>query len=352
MKPPLESIRPAIRTIDGYVPGEQPKDRRYTKLNTNENPYPPSPLVIEALARAITADMRLYPDPVATELRARAAEVYGLSADQIIAGNGSDDLIAILIRACADAAQGTVAYPVPTYSLYDTLIDIQGAKAVRIPFPDDFRLPSEELLASRAPLTFVCNPNAPSGTFTPVTDIEAFARRASGIVVVDEAYVDFADDTALRLVKSLENVVVLRTFSKSFSLAGMRIGLGFGSAPVIAELNKVKDSYNLNRLSLVAATAALGDMDWMRANAARVRSARDALTKGLCTIGATVLPSQANFVLAHFPGRDAGVLQKHLKDQGVLVRYFNTPGLLDALRISVGTPEECDALLAALSAVL
>jgi histidinol-phosphate aminotransferase len=352
MKRPLCSIRPAIRSIEGYVPGEQPKDRRYVKLNTNENPYPPSPRVIEAIGRATTADLRLYPDPVATDLRTKAAEVYGLSPDQIVAGNGSDDLIAMLIRACAEAGNGTVAYPVPTYSLYDTLVAIQGARAVRIPFPDDFRLPAEELLAKNAPLTFICNPNAPSGTFTPVVEIDAFARRASGIVAVDEAYVDFADENALRLVKTCPNVVVLRTFSKSFSLAGMRIGLGFGGTDVIAELNKVKDSYNLDRLSLVAATAALGDMDWMRANIARVRSARDALTKGLTTIGARVLPSQANFVLARFSGEQAGQIQKRLKERGVLVRYFDTPYLRDALRISVGTPEECDALLAALAAVV
>jgi histidinol-phosphate aminotransferase len=352
MTRPLDSIRPAIRSIEGYVPGEQPKDRRYIKLNTNENPYPPSPRVIEAVARAVTDDLRLYPDPVATDLRAKAAEVYGVPASQIIAGNGSDDLIAMLIRACAEAGTGTVAYPVPTYSLYDTLVAIQGAKTVQIPFPADFRLPAEELLAANASLTFVANPNAPSGTFTAVAAIEAFARRASGVVVVDEAYVDFADDTALRLVGVCPNVVVLRTFSKSFSLAGMRIGLGFGSADVVAELNKVKDSYNLNRLSLTAATAALEDIAWMRANAARVRETRDALAAGLRKAGATVLPSQANFVLARFPGQGAGQIQKRLKDRGVLVRYFDTPDLRDALRISVGTPEECDALLAALSAVM
>lgn len=352
MKRPLDSIRPAIRSIEGYVPGEQPKDRRYVKLNTNENPYPPSPRVIEAIGRAATADLRLYPDPIATDLRAKAAAVYGLSPDQIIAGNGSDDLIAMLIRACAEAGNGTVAYPVPTYSLYDTLVAIQGATAVRIPFPDDFRLPAEELLAKNAPLTFICNPNAPSGTFTPVAEIGAFARRANGIVVVDEAYADFANENALRLVKTCPNVVVLRTFSKSFSLAGMRIGLGFGGTDVIAELCKVKDSYNLDRLSLAAATAALSDMDWMLANVARVRSARDTLTRGLTAIGARVLPSQANFVLARFAGAQAGQIQKRLKERGVLVRYFDTPDLRDALRISVGTPEECDALLAALAAVV
>jgi histidinol-phosphate aminotransferase len=352
VKPPLDSIRKAIRAIDGYVPGEQPQGRRYAKLNTNENPYPPSPRVAEAVARATSADLRLYPDPVSTELRAKASEVYGVAPEQIIAGNGSDDLIAMLIRACAEAGTASVAYPVPTYSLYDTLVAIQGAQAVRIPFSDDFRLPADELLACRASLTFICNPNAPSGTFTPVAEIEAFARRASGIVVVDEAYVDFADENALPLVDKCRNVVVLRTFSKSFSLAGMRIGLGFGSADVVAELNKVKDSYNLSRLSQVAATAALGDIEWMKANAARVRSARDALTLGLTRIGAIVLPSQANFVLTRFPHRDAGQIQKRLKERGVLVRYFDTPGLRDALRVSVGTPEDCDAVLAALSAVL
>ncbi|MBI1813554.1 MAG: histidinol-phosphate transaminase [Deltaproteobacteria bacterium] len=344
-------VRPGIRALHGYVPGEQPRDRRYVKLNTNENPYPPSPRVIEAVRAAVIDDLRLYPDPVATELRRKAGEVYGFAPEQIIAGNGSDDLLALIVRACASAGD-RVVYPMPTYSLYDTLVAIQDAEAAHVPFPADFTLPVAALRQLDGRVTFVCNPNAPSGTVTPVAVIEELARALSGLLVVDEAYVDFADATALPLVQRCPNVVVLRTFSKSFSLAGMRIGLGFGSAAVIEELNKVKDSYNLSRLSLVAATAALEDLAWMQRNVTRIRTTRAALSERLRALGLQVLPSQANFILARRPGRNMGDIQRALKEQGVLVRYFDTPDLRDALRITVGTDEECEALLVALKPLL
>jgi histidinol-phosphate aminotransferase len=344
-------VRTGIRALHGYVPGEQPRDRRYVKLNTNENPYPPSPRVIEAVRAAVTDDLRLYPDPVATELRRKAGEIYGLAPGQIIAGNGSDDLLALIVRACASVGD-RVVYPMPTYSLYDTLVAIQDAEAVHVPFPDDFTLPVAALRQLDGRVTFVCNPNAPSGTVTPVAVIEELARALSGLLVVDEAYVDFADATALPLVQRYPNVVVLRTFSKSFSLAGMRIGLGFGSPAVIEELSKVKDSYNLNRLSLVAAVAALEDCAWMERNVARIRTTRATLIERLRALGLHVLPSQANFVLARRPGRSMGEIQRALKQQGVLVRYFDTPDLHDALRITVGRDEECEALLVALKPLL
>jgi len=337
-------VRPAIKDLAGYVPGEQPRDRRYIKLNTNENPYPPSPRVIEAVRLAATDDLRLYPDPVATALRRKAGSVYGFDPDWILAGNGSDDLLSILVRACAED-DDRVVYPVPTYSLYDTLVAIQGAQARHVPFPADFRLPVDDLLAHDGRVTFVCNPNSPSGTLTPVAVIEEMARRTSGLLVVDEAYVDFASESALPLVHRFGNVVVLRTFSKSFSLAGMRIGLAFAQPPVIRELAKVKDSYNLTRLSLVAAEAALDDYAWMEANVARIRATRAHLTARLRELGFEVPPSEANFVLARRRGHDMGAVQQGLKARGVLVRYFATPELRDALRISVGTDAEIETLL-------
>jgi histidinol-phosphate aminotransferase len=342
-------VRPVIHSMDGYVPGEQPQDRRYIKLNTNENPYPPSPKVLEAIQSAVNADLRLYPDPDARELRAKASEIYAVPADQIIAGNGSDDLLAMLFRACVDAgAPRQVAYPVPTYSLYDTLAAIEDAKPSTVPFPADFALPVEALLALQARLTIICSPNSPSGTVTPLSVIEDFARRAAGLVVVDEAYVDFARESALPLLGRCPNLFVLRTLSKSFSLAGMRIGLGFGSREVIGELNKVRDSYNLDRLSLVAGRAALDDVAWMKANVAKVVSARDELLLELSKLELSVLPSQSNFVFARSPTGDGAGLYRKLKDRGILVRYFATPALRDGIRISVGTPEENGALLAAL----
>jgi histidinol-phosphate aminotransferase len=339
--------------MEGYVPGEQPQDRRYIKLNTNENPYPPSPKVLEAIKAAVTGDLRLYPDPDARELRWKASEVYAVPADQIIAGNGSDDLLAMLFRACVDTgATRQVAYPVPTYSLYDTLAVIQDARPSTVPFPTDFALPVDALLETKARLTIICSPNSPSGTVTPLPVIEDFARRAPGLVVVDEAYVDFARESALPLLARCPNLVVLRTFSKSFSLAGMRIGLGFGSREVIGELNKVRDSYNLDRLSLVAGRAALDDMPWMKANAAKVTAARDELLPELAKLGLAVLPSQSNFVFARSPTGDAAGLYRALRERGILVRYFSTPALRDGIRISVGTPDDNRALLAALREIV
>ncbi len=340
-------VRLDIQHLAGYVPGEQPRDRAYIKLNTNENPYPPSPRVLDAIHAAATADLRLYPDPSATALRRKASEVYGVSPDFVLAGNGSDDLLSIVMRACAGPGD-RVVYPTPTYSLYDPLVAIQGAIAVQVPFPEDFRLPVEHLGEQGQVLTIVCNPNAPSGTVAPIAEIEALARSLRGLLLVDEAYVDFASDTALPLASRYENVLVLRTFSKSFSLAGMRIGLAFGHPSLLSELAKVKDSYNLSRIGLAAAAAALDDYPLMQANAARVRSTRALLSAGLRERGFLVHPSEANFVLARRPGRDLAPFQQVLKGKGVLVRHFPLPGLHDALRITVGTPEETEALLAAI----
>lgn len=339
-------VRPAIRAIEGYTPGEQPQDRRYIKLNTNENPYPPSPGVLDAVRACATDALRLYPDPMADALRDRAAQVYGFRRDEILAGNGSDDLLAIIVRACIDPGD-RVVYPHPTYSLYDTLVTIGGGSAVHIPFGPDFALPAG-LAEAGGRVTFLCNPNSPSGTAIPLAQIEDLSRRVSGLLVVDEAYVDFADASALPLVHHLPNVVVLRTFSKSFSLAGLRIGLAFGPAPIMAELAKVKDSYNLTRVSIAAAVAALEDYAWMEAAAARVRATRTRLVDGLRALGFVVPDSQANFVLARRAGRNQQSLYEALKARGILIRYFATPELSDAVRITVGTDDEVDTLLAAL----
>lgn len=291
--------------------------------------------------------LRLYPDPEARGLRTRAASVYGVPADHVLAGNGSDECLALLVRALVDPGD-RVAYPVPTYSLYDTLVAVQGGSAVRVPWPSDFALPAG-LVEARARLTFLCNPNSPSGTLVSSALIEDLARRLEGVLVVDEAYVDFARDSAMALVGRYPNVVVLRTFSKSFSLAGMRVGLAFGAPELLAGLRTVKDSYNLDHLALVAAEAALDDLDHMRANVARVRTTRTRLAKALEDLGFSVLPSEANFVLARRPGSDLAPLARALAARDVLVRHFPTPELRDALRITVGTDEEIDTLLAALS---
>jgi histidinol-phosphate aminotransferase len=333
------------------VPGEQPAPgARLVKLNTNENPYPPSPRVLEAMRHGVVETVRLYPDPDATALRRRASAVYGVPVEGILVGNGSDELLSLLVRAVVDPG-GAVAYPVPTYSLYRTLVDLHEARAVEVPFDGDWGVPPA-LADVGAPLTFLCNPNSPSGTFIPIADVAGLARQVGGVLVVDEAYVDFASDHALRLLPEHPNVVVLRTFSKSFSLAGLRVGLAFGHPDVIEGLRTVKDSYNVNRLTQLGAEAALADLAAMEDNVRRIRATRTGLVAALTEIGFTIPPSEANFVLAQRPGRSMAPVARALATRGVLVRHFPVLGLDDALRITVGTDDEIAALLTALRDVL
>ncbi len=355
----FEVVRPTVRRMHGYVPGEQPQELdRYIKINSNENPYPPSPRVLRALQRAVGYDplrqnvpdqqaLRIYPSPSAEDVRTKAAEVYGLEPDQVLVGNGSDDILTMLMRTCIDPGD-RVAYPVPTYSLYDILVAMQDGRAVQVPWPADFSLPVQRLVESRAKLVFVANPNAPFGNFTSLDQIEALAQQTSGLVVIDEAYVDFAEQTALPFIARYPQVLIVRTLSKSFSLAGMRIGLAFGHPALLGELLKVKDSYNINRLSMVAAVAALEDSDWMRTNVAKIRATRARLGAALQKLGYYVYPSQANFVVARMRGVSQRALYEWLKARRILVRYFSAPELSDCVRISIGSDEDIDQLLAAI----
>ena len=344
-------FRPNIARLRGYVPGEQPREQGYIKLNTNENPYPPSPLVLARLREACSADLRLYPDPDAWTLRRKLGEVFAIAPQQIMVGNGSDELLNVIIRSFAGEGD-KIAYPHPTYGYYQPLIDIQGAEAVPVEFGEDFALP-EGLAVPDARITFLANPNAPSGTLASYDEIAALCARVDGVLVVDEAYVDFSQSGCMRLVRQHPNAIVVRTMSKSFSLAGMRIGFALAPAALIAGMWKVKDHYNLNRLSLVAAEAALEDIEAMRANAVRVCATRAHLGVELRRLGFYVWDSQANFVLARLGGRwadgTAAELYAQLKERRILVRYFATPPrLANCLRISVGTDAEIAALLAAL----
>lgn len=343
-----------MRATPPYVPGEQPgPGRRVVKLNTNENPYPPSPHVAEALAAALGDGLRLYPEPTAAALRERAAALYGHPAEGILAGNGSDELIGLLVRAVVEPG-APVAFPVPTYSLYETVVALHGARAIQVPFPEGWALPVDALAAAEAPLTFVCNPNSPSGTIASREALEALAGRLPGVLVVDEAYVDFADADAdaLPLLARLPNVVVLRTLSKSFALAGLRLGLAFGHPDLVRGVATLKDSYNVSRLTQLGAMAALRDVAHVRAGVARIRATRARLTEGLGALGYRVPPSAANFVLAECAGVDQGPVAAALAARGVLVRHFATPRLRDALRITVGTDEEVAMLLEALGDVV
>jgi histidinol-phosphate aminotransferase len=349
----MSIFRDNVEKMTAYVPGEQPPaGSKVIKLNTNENPYPPSPAVAAALRAEIGDDgarLRLYSDPVATDLRAAASEITGFPAAQILAGNGSDELLALIVRAAVEPGEA-VLYPYPTYVLYETLAEAQGARHETVSFGRDFALP-RELLGSKAKVLFITTPNSPSGTSHPVAALGELADSVpDSLVVIDEAYADFAEENALSLAKLKPNVVVLRTFSKSYSLAGMRVGLLFGSSEAVEAIGKIKDSYNLDRLAIVAGAAALRDQAWMKTNRAKILATRRRLDEGLTALGFEVLPSSANFVFARL-GSDArakGAYQ-FLKSRGILVRYFDRPLLADGLRITVGTDDEIAALLVSLA---
>ncbi len=343
----MSRLRSVVERMHAYVPGEQPRGGAVVKLNTNENPYPPAPGVLAAVAASASADLRLYPDPAATALRETAAGVYGLAPEQVLVGNGSDDLLTMLVRA-AVGPDDVVVYPTPTYSLYDTLVTIQEGRSLTIPFPPDFSLPAA-LRFAEGRLLLLCNPNSPSGTCASVDAVADLVAGFEGIVVVDEAYVDFAPANSLPLLARYDNLIVLRTLSKSFSLAGMRIGLAFGCPDLLAGIAKVKDSYNVSRVAIAAGVAALEDYTWMERNVARIIATRERLSRALVELGYDVLPSASNFVLARRPGEDQAPVQARLRERGVLVRHFPTPQLQDALRITVGTDGEIDRLLAELA---
>jgi histidinol-phosphate aminotransferase len=351
----MSLFRPNVDQMSAYVPGEQPAPgAKVIKLNTNENPYPPSPRVAEAIRAELDAGgapgalLRLYSDPKATALRKAASEVTGLPVEQILHGNGSDELLAMLGRAFVGEGDA-IAYPYPTYVLYETLAHAQGARVEVTDFGPDFRLP-RALFGSRAKLVFVATPNSPSGTQHPVAELADLARSLpNGLLVIDEAYVEFAEGSALELARELPNVVVLRTFSKSHGLAGMRLGLLFGPAEIVAGLWKVKDSYNLDRLAIAAGAAALRDTAWTKQATERVRATRARLADGLAALGLDVLPSQSNFVFARMGSAErAAGAYRYLKERGILIRYFPLRLLDDAIRVTVGTDAEIEAFLATL----
>jgi histidinol-phosphate aminotransferase len=347
----MSLVRPTVRDLHGYVPGEQPlPGARVVKLNTNESPYPPSPRVIEAIRAATAHALQRYPRPMADEFRAAASRVLGVPEDAILAGNGSDDVLTVATRTFL-APGDVLACPEPTYSLYPVLARLQDAKFVTVPWGPDWSLPVDALLATGARAIYLANPNAPSGTCVPPAAVETLARAFPGVLLVDEAYADFAGAHCLDLALRLPNVVVSRTMSKAYALAGVRFGFAVTRPEWVREMAKVKDSYNCDALSIVAAAAAIEDQDYARAMWAKIRSERDRLTRALQARGFRVLPSQANFVLATVPGTGARHALAALKARGVLVRHFDAPGLDDKLRITVGTPEDTDALMTALSSL-
>jgi histidinol-phosphate aminotransferase len=346
--PSTPKPRPNVAQMAPYVPGEQPSPgEKVIKLNTNENPFPPSPRALEAIRTVDPEILRRYPSPKADAFRAVAARVHGVSADMILAGNGSDEVLAIVMRTFVGPSE-VLAYPDPTYSLYPVLAD-EGENRVRtVPWAAGWDLPIDALLKTSPRAIFFANPNAPTGTLVKKSRVRELALAFDGLVLVDEAYVDFADENCLDLVRELPNVLLCRTFSKGYSLAGLRFGYAIGAPAVIAEMLKVKDSYNCDAVAILAATAALDDQAYARKTWQSVRAERARLSAELARRGFEVIPSQANFVFARCPNGNAADIYLALKRQGILVRFFDKAGLADKLRITVGTAEQNDVVLAAL----
>lgn len=347
-------FRPAIAAMKGYAPGEWPAlEAGVLKLNSNENAYPPSPRVLAALSGFSSELLRRYPDPRSEDFCQVVAETLGIPPTWVIAGNGSDDVLTLLVRACADRGRA-IAYPMPTYVLYRTLAAMQPAETIEIPYKiegDNWRLPVKQLLQADAAITFVASPNSPSGHVVPKSDLRALAAGLSGVLVIDEAYVDFSTEDALDLVREFENTIVLRTLSKGYSLAGLRLGFGCAQPALLEGLKKVKDSYNVDALALRLGAAAIADQDYKNNCAKKIAENREALAAALKALGFSVGRSQTNFLLVT-PPSSAQRLQQALKAQKILIRYFDEPGLRDKLRITVGTPEQNERLLSAIEPLL
>ena len=359
---PAKLVRPLVRKLHAYVPGEQPKVKGLIKLNTNENPYPPSPKVLSAMQAAIDGRMRLYPNPSAQLLREQLAALHQCSPDQIIIGNGSDELLALGVRAFVEPAangdsassepsKSRVQYFGPSYSLYPVLAETHGATPYSVPLLEDFGLPSVSQLRRgkrwdfQAALTFITTPNAPSGRGYSTRELEVLCSAMKGVVVLDEAYVDFADENALELCLKYPHVIISRTFSKAYSLCFQRIGYWIGHPELIAALHRIRDSYNVNGLAQIAASATLKNLSYYQRNFRRVTESRSRVAEALTGLGWTVLPSQTNFILARPPGPPARQWLEDLRRQKILVRWFASPDLEWFLRITIGSESEMDTLL-------
>ena len=344
------AVRKALEALEAYVPGEQPDNPGVLKLNTNENPHPPSPRVFEAMAGITVDDLRKYPRPAAAALCQAIAKIHGVSPAQVLVCNGSDEGLALCTRAFCEP-RGRVGYLKPSYSLYPVLSAIAELETVEFPLAEDFTWTCPDLVETD--LFFLTRPNAPTGMAQPLDEVRRLAERCSGVVVVDEAYGDFADETAEALVGRHDNLLISRSFSKSYSLAGIRMGYLVGPLPLIQALYKIKDSYNTDVLAQRMALAAVQDRDWMRTNVMAVRGTRGRVARALDGRGFQVLPSEANFLFARVPaGKSAEAIFLALRDRQVFVRYFPGERTGGFLRITIGTDAQMDRFLEALDSLL
>ncbi|MCP8895916.1 histidinol-phosphate transaminase [Shinella daejeonensis] len=345
---------PVVGRLSPYVAGEQPRIDNLLKLNTNENPYGPSPKAIGAMQAAIADSLRLYPDPAALALRQAIARLHGVAADEVFVGNGSDEVLAHAFVALLKQDE-PLLYPDITYSFYPTYCRLFDIEAEEIPLKDDFTVDPADY-RRRCGAIILPNPNAPTGIGLPLSQIEALvAGHPDRPVVLDEAYIDFGGESAIPLTRTYPNLLVIHTLSKSRSLAGLRVGFAIGQRPLIEALERVKDSFNsypVDRIAQAGATAAIEDRDWFDTTRNKVMESRERVSGVLRQHGFEVLPSQANFVFARHPDHDGAALAKTLRERAILVRHFARPRIADFLRITIGTPAECDRLIAALDEIV
>ncbi|TVX92163.1 histidinol-phosphate transaminase [Paenibacillus agilis] len=340
-------IKQSIEQLAPYVPGIQPQmDGHVIKINANENPYPPSPQVQQLLSGFDFAQLRYYPDATSQRLRKLIAAHYQLSSDHLFCGNGSDEIISYLFQVCFEE-QDTIATPYPTYTLYKTIADIHRVHTVYVPTRDDFTIDTQALAQTGAKGLFIANPNAQTGLLLSLTEIEELLKQYDGLVVIDEAYIEFAPATAsaCELVARYPNLVVLRTFSKSYSLCGIRVGYSLANPVLVHALDKCRDSYNVSHLSQLLAEAAFEDQAYLQSTVKKIVATRERVTAALTDLGFEVLPSEANFVLCKPVHGSAIDIYEFLKARHVYVRYFDSPRLSDKLRITIGTDAEMDVLL-------
>jgi histidinol-phosphate aminotransferase len=342
---------PFVKDLVPYVPGEQPKLDRLVKLNTNENPYAPSPMAIAAMQAQLNQDLRLYPDPDAEQLKQAVAQFYSVSPRQVFVGNGSDEVLAHAFHGLFQHDK-PLLFPDISYSFYPVYCGLYGIQGTPIALDAQLRIRVEDYLRPNGGIVFP-NPNAPTGCLLALEAIERILQaHPDTVLLVDEAYIDFGGQSAIPLISRYPNLLVTQTLSKSRSLAGLRVGLAIGHEDLIEALQRIKNSFNsypLDRVAIAGASAAFADRDYFEKTCAAVIQSRQQLTAGLQALGFTVLPSAANFVFASHPGRDAAQLAAELREQGVIVRHFKQARIAQYLRISVGSAEQIDALLKALS---
>jgi len=341
---------PFVKDLVPYVPGEQPKLARLVKLNTNENPYGPSPKALEAMRGELGDGLRLYPDPNSDVLKQAVAEHYGIASNQVFLGNGSDEVLAHIFHGLFQH-EGPLLFPDISYSFYPVYCGLYGIPFEPVALDEQFRIRIEDYRTANAGIIFP-NPNAPTGVLLPLDAIEQLLQHnRDSVVVVDEAYIDFGGQTAISLIDRYENLLVTQTLSKSRSLAGLRVGLAVGHPDLIEALERIKNSFNsypLDRLAIVGAAAAFEDRAYFEKTCRLVIESREALVEVLVARGFEVLPSAANFIFARHPHQDAAQLAAHLRSQGVIVRHFKQARIAQYLRITIGTPEQNQALLNAL----